>query len=110
MLRDRFRRFSSSSPPSPFSSPVVPADRGPDPQGWHGTDGDPARGGVWDLEVDRRRDTAPASEVISSVTACPACGSSMAVEELDLVGRQARLVCGDCGLLRARRLPSLAQP
>jgi hypothetical protein len=32
----------------------------------------------------------------------------MAVEELDLVGRVAHLVCGDCGLHRARRLPSLS--
>jgi hypothetical protein len=62
----------------------------------------------WPLEVDVRSTDGPAAA--ASVTACPSCGSSMAVEELDLVHRLARLVCGDCGLMRARRLPTLSHP
>jgi hypothetical protein len=101
MLRDRFHRFR------PFSPPVVPAEK-PQDQGWSGTtaaDGEDA-GDVWAAGVDLRADARAGTT--ASVTACPVCHSSMAVEELDLVGRVARLVCGDCGLLRARRLPSLS--
>jgi hypothetical protein len=99
MLRDRFRRFH------PFAAPAVPLERPQDLQGWHGNDGGETEGD-WTFEVDVRG--GPGGAARSSVTSCPSCHSSMAVEELDLVGRVARLVCGDCGLHRARRLPSLS--
>jgi hypothetical protein len=99
MLRDRFRRFH------PFSAPAVPVDRPQDHQGWHGAYGDEGDE-EWAVEVDLRGEASGGT--LASVTSCPACTSSMAVEEVDLVGRVARLVCGDCGLHRARRLPSLS--
>jgi ribosomal protein S27AE len=96
MLRDRFRRFH------PFTAPAVPVEHQQDLAGWHGGDPDPG----WTEEVDLRGRVSEGT--LSTVTSCPSCESSMAVEEVDLVGRVARLVCGDCGLMRARRLPSLS--
>jgi hypothetical protein len=99
MLRDRFRRLH------PFLAPTIPVERPLDHQGWQGADGDETGAG-WTVEVDLRGDSAGGT--LSSVTTCPVCDSSMAVEEVDLIGRVAHLLCGDCGLHRARRLPSLS--
>jgi ribosomal protein S27AE len=99
MLRERLRRFR------PFSSPVVPVEGSEDLMGWHGAYGDAPES---EEPADEELAPVEGATLVSSVTACPVCGSSMAVEELDLVGRVARLVCGDCGLLRGRRLPALS--
>ena len=57
---------------------------------------------AWTLELDLRDATGRSR---SGVTACPGCAGGMAVEEIDLVTLVARLVCGGCGILRARLLP-----
>jgi hypothetical protein len=92
MPRGRFRRFH------PISSLVAPPER----QGRRAAyDRSPT--GAWTFEVDLR-DTA--GGLRSGVTACPGCAGGMAVEEIDLVSLVARLVCGGCGILRARLLPA----
>jgi len=64
---------------------------------------DAAADRVWTEEVDLRD---PSTTVRGHATACPTCRVGMTIEEIDLVGRVARLACGACGSLRARLLPA----